>query len=205
MNEIEYFIFLPVKRFIAGTAKTAWYLLPLILLFAVAEIILILFFGIVDAGIVFGKISDLLLNIFVALLSILTCWCHHVLLARRGNSITRFLCSFAIIMACLMLICETYTLFTDEILLEKQRQTPLIVSTILFAATLFNIPNMAAAPLKQRILIPLFAFCVLATCLITIMPPICLIFKIIILCMGIPLLRKLQHIAPLIISMPPKD
>ncbi len=205
MNEIEYFIFLPVKRFIAGAAKTAWYLLPFILLFAVAEIILILFFGIVDAGIVFGKASDLLLNIFLALLSVLTCWCHHVLLARRGAGATRFLCAFAIVMACLMLICDTYTLFTDEILLAKQRQTPLIISTILLAATLINIPNMAAAPLKQRIFVPLFAFCVFAACLTTVAPPICLIFKVILLSIGIPLLRKLQQIAPLIISMPPKE
>lgn len=205
MSEIEYFIFLPVKKFIAGTAKTARYLLPLILLFAIAELILIIFFGMVGAGIVFGKASDLLLNIFIALLSILGCWCHQVLLAGRGTGFTRFLCVFAIIMACLMLLCESYTLFTDKLLLVKQMQTPIIVSTILFATTLINIPNMAAAPLRLRILIPLFTFGVSAACVTTVIPPICLIFKIIILCIGIPLLRQLQHIAPLIISMPPRE
>lgn len=195
MNEIEYFIFLPVKRFIAGTAKTARYLLPLILLFAVTELLLIMFFGIIETGIIFGKVSDLLLNIFVALLSILTCWCHHVLLARRGNSITRFLCSFAIIMACLMLICDTYTLFTDEICWQSKGKRHLSFLQFYLPLRCSIYPTWQRLPQTAHFDSVVFLLR-LAACVTTVIPPICLIFKIIILCIGIPLLRKLQHITP---------
>ena len=203
MNEIEYFIFIPVKNFIAGAAKVARYLMWLALLTALAEPVVLLTMGPMACEI-FGKASDQLLYGTLILISVLSCWGQHVLLSMRGSGITRFLTLFAVIMSVILLVCTVYTLFTQELLLIRQHQTPAIIATILFLSSLLNLPYMAAAPRKLRILVPAFLFFLLACVVTTVVPPLCLICKIITTCMGIPLLRRLQHVAPLIISMPPR-
>lgn len=204
MNEPEYFIFIPVKRLIANLAKIERYLLVIILLAAVIE------FGIIytlarPEGLLFGMVSDQLLSILTALLSVIGLWCHHTLLGGRGMGFTRFLCAFATVMGAISFICSIYTICTGEPLLVKQAQAPIFIATVLFLATLLNIPNMAAAPRKYKILIPLFLFALMVALSITVLPELCLLFKLVLVCTGIPLLRSLEKIAPLIISMPEQN
>ncbi len=204
MNEIEYFIFIPVKQFIAGVAKAARCLLWLVLLTAIAEPIALLKLGATACEVV-GRASDQLLHIVLILISILAYWCHHVLLAKRGAGFTRFLALFSIIMSAILMVCTIYTLFTQELLLIRQHHTPVIIAALLFVSCLINLPNMAAAPRKLRLMVSAFLFFLLATATTTFLPPICIFFKLFTACLGIPLLRRLQHVSPLIISMPPRN
>ncbi|MBE6418783.1 MAG: hypothetical protein E7031_01475 [Akkermansiaceae bacterium] len=203
MNEIEYFIFIPVKRFIATLACVCRYMLLMILITAILEILLLL--SGLTAGLYFGLASDFLLSITIAILSLLTLWSHDVLLARRGNAISRFMCTFAIILSVILSVCSIYTICTHSLLLPKQDELNVIIPTILLVSALFNMPNMAAAPLKLRIMVPVFLLGVLLTAITTVVPIFCLLFKIVMACTGMPLLAKLQHVAPLIVSLPPRD
>ena len=204
MNEIEYFIFVPVKAMVSRLAKLARYMMMAVMITAIAEIVLVLLLGSL-LGVHAGHLSDVLLNIVVVLISIECYWCHNVLLANRGMSVTRFAGVFALIMAGILTACTFYTAFTHELLLIKQGQAPVIITFILFVSSLVNLPFMAAAPLKQRIAIPVFLFLLMA-CIITMpIPLIGFILKIALFCVGAPLLRRLEQVAPLIISMPPRQ
>lgn len=204
MNELEYLIFIPVKRFIANIAKLNRYFLYGILLTALMEPVLLFVFKL-PQGLLLGMVSDQMLNLFVALSSLLAFWCHNTLLAGRGTGFTRFLSGFAIFMSVILVICSIYTICTNELLLTKQSQTPVFVAVILFLSVIINMSNMAAASLKLRITVSVFLFCLMVAVLTTVIPMICLVFKIITACLGIPLLRRLQHVAPLIISMPERN
>ena len=203
MSEIEYYIFIPVKKFIATLAGVCRFLLPVILITAAIEFLLLMCgFGM---GLVFGDISDNLMSLTIALLSIPVLWCHDVLLAKRGTVFTRFMCVFSIILSVLLWICTLYTLCTQTLLLPKQSELTLIIPSIYFLATIFNIQNMAAAPLKLKITVLSFFLLLLATAISLALPPVSLLFKLIITCLGVPLLTKLKQTAPLIISLPPRE
>lgn len=204
MFELDYFIFTPVKRFIATLAKIERYLLIIILLTALAEIGIIVLFGLME-GLLFGMVSDQLLSILTALMSLTVLWGHHTLLANRGLGFTRFLSIFTVIMGGISLACSIYTICTDTPLLVKQAQAPIFLATVYFITSLLNLPNMAAAPTKYKILIPLFFFFLTGAIATVTIPPLCLLFKIPMVCTGIPLLRILEQIAPLIISMPEQN
>lgn len=203
MSEIEYYIFIPVKKFIATLAGVCRFLLPVILITAATEFLLLLC-GI-GVGLIFGDISDNLMSLTIALLSIPILWCHDVLLAKRGTVFTRFMCVFSIILSVLLWICTLYTLCTQTLLLPKQSELTLIIPSIYFLATIFNIQNMAAAPLKLKIMILSFFVLLLATAIFLVIPPVSLLLKLILTCLGLPLLTKLKQTAPLIISLPPRE
>lgn len=201
MNEIEYFIFIPVKKFVSVTAKLLRYLLPAILVCGIAEIAF-LYAG-VKEGLHLGIISDQLLEVFISFLSLLVLWSHHVLLARRGYAITRFLMSFSAVMSGIFMICMVYTLATGELLLVKQHQTPIFVACIIMLAVLFNLNNMAAATRGFRIGLVVCVVALLGAIITAgVLLPISIIFKIIMAIPAYLFLKKLEMVAPRIISMP---
>lgn len=204
MFELDYFIFTPVKRFIATLAKIERYLLVIILLTSIAEVGLFILFERIE-GLLFGMVSDQLLSILAAMLSLTALWSHHTLLAGRGLGFTRFLCTFTVVMGAISLTCSVYTISTGNLLLPKQAHAPIFIATVLFFSSLLNLPNMATAPIKYKILIPLFFLSVACALVTSILPPLCLLFKILMLCTGMPMLRILEQKAPLIISMPEQN
>ena len=62
MNEIEYFIFVPVKAMVSRLAKLARYMMMAVMITAIAEIVLVLLLGSL-LGVHAGHLSDVLLNI----------------------------------------------------------------------------------------------------------------------------------------------
>ena len=201
MNEIEYFIFIPVKKFVSVTAKLLRYLVPAILLCGIAEIALL--YGGFKEGMHLGIISDQLLEVFISFLSLIALWCHHVLLARRGYAITRFLMSFSAVMSGIFMICMVYTLATGEFLLVKQHQTPILVACIIMMAVLCNLNNMAAASRMFRFGLVVFVVALLGAGITAgVLIPISLLFKIVMAVPAYIFLKKLEQVAPRIISMP---
>lgn len=204
MFELDYFIFAPVKRFVATLAKIERYLLVIILLTALAEIGIIVLFARME-GLLFGMVSDQLLGILIALMSLTVLWGHHTLLAGRGLGFTRFLSTFTVIVGGISLACSIYTICTGTPLLVKQAQAPIFIAVVFFITSLLNLPNMAAARTKYKILITLFFFSLIGAFATAMMPLLCILFKILMVCTGIPMLRILEQIAPLIISMPEQN
>lgn len=135
-------------------------------------------------------------------------WCHETLLAHRGSGVTRFIGWFAAILSLEALACCAYSLVCHAPLLVRQAELPLWASALLLSNIFFNLPNMAAAPLKWRVLLvlyplpDLFLWAVsgsLRASLLLGMP-----LRIAGIVAGALLFFRLSRLAPLIISMPPK-
>lgn len=204
MNQLEYFIFLPVKRFIAITAKIARLILPLIILLGILEPVLLL--SGYKAWHTCGAVSDELLSIFIGILGIPFLWCHHVLLGKRGMEVTRFLAAFNAIMGFVFLVCSLYTAICGSPLLAGQHIIPIMSASLFAIIYLFNLHCLAAASLKLKLTITLMLLTLGAAILTAgILPLISLIFKILMAIPAYVLLKKLEVTAPAIISMPPLD
>lgn len=202
MDEFEYFIFIPVKRFIAILTRICRWLLTLSLCTGLAGVAL-LFVGILGFGLFALHLSDLIFEILLILMSVLLLWCHNVLLAARGHHLTRFLAAFTVIMAVIYAACIVYSTITGERLLLKQDILSTILPLFMLICVLTNLNFMAAAPKKIRISLTVFTtglFCAGIT--LAVLPLHCLIFKIIAFFCGFRLLCMLENIAPRIISMP---
>lgn len=205
MEEFEYLIFIPVKRFIACVARISRYLLTASLVLGLLAIALYII-GFFYIGIISELLSDLMFDILFVLLSILTPWCHNVLLACRGHHLTRMLASFTTIMGGIYLTCVVFTLFTGERLLIKQDLSPLFISLFIITCVLTNLNHMAAAPLKLRTRLSLFCLSLLGVGLtLGILPLVSLVFKAACFFLGYKLLYQLEKVAPRIISMPDRQ
>lgn len=204
MNELEYLIFLPIKRLVSGIARLAFYTLLVLGITSACELILLLTSG--SLFFLFSYLSHMLMLSELLLLSLLAPWCHNVLLAKRGMSVTRCISVFCTVMGLIMLVCEGYTLVTGHVLLVKQAQTPFFICTALLLCIMFNLGNMAVAPLKWRISIPCFLLALLCAVISSeAVVDVCILFKFATVFLGAGHLRRLALIAPAIISMPQKD
>lgn len=202
MDEFEYLIFLPVRRFITILTRICRWLLTLSLCTGLVGVAL-LFIGIIGFGFFALHLSDLLFEILLILMSILLLWCHNVLLAARGHHLTRFLAGFTTIMAAIYTACIVYSTITGERLLLKQDILSTILPLFILICVLTNLNFMAAASRRLRTSLCIFAmglFCAGLT--LAVLPLHCLIFKMIAFFCGYRLLCKLENIAPRIISMP---
>lgn len=147
-------------------------------------------------------------GIFLACL--LAIWSHDVLLAHRGNTFTRMAAWLTGFLSLLWLASDIYTPLAGQPLLARQGELPLWTMGLLLANILFNLPNMAAAPLLWRLLLLLFP----AAHLLAPLPALCLgnqagLFASIGCSLAADLaaaalLLKLSRLAPLIVSMPPR-
>ena len=205
MEEFEYFIFIPVKRFIACIARISRYLLASSLVAGLLAIALYII-GFLPLGIFSAVLSDLMYDVLFILLSILTPWCHNVLVAGRGHHLTRFLSGFTTIMGGIYLVCIIYSLIVGEKLLIKQDICPTLISLFILICTLTNLNNLAAASFKLRTRLTCFCLCLLgAGITLGVLPLICLVFKIACYFLGYKLLYTLEQVAPRIISMPERQ
>lgn len=204
MESIEYHILPVVRLWIARLSTATRYTLVACAVLALLEPLLLIA-HLPLPGIACGLLSTVSLYTGIALLVILAAWSHTVLLAERGNIITRWLAWVGALLAPLAPICWIYTLFSGKLLLYRQGELPFILTTLLFLTALINLPRMAAAPwpLQLRlILLPLFLLLVL----------FCDIPGLVLACAGLKLLTalvasnplcQLAAAAPRIISLPP--
>lgn len=146
-------------------------------------------------------------GILLATLSAL--WCHEVLLARRGSAFTRMAGIFTAFLSLLWLASTLYSTLTGALLFIRQQELPIWIMTLLLASILFNLPNMAAAPLRWRILLLLYPLThLLASILGSVRTlPSLLAGDTLSTLSGLAaalLLLKLSRLAPRIVSMPKK-
>ncbi len=202
----DLFIYPAVKRAVAwlsGLAATFALAAAALSLLALACFCL----GATQAGAYAAGMSQFISRLVVVVVSLLTPWCHNVLLAGRGGDITRWLAGFGVYLGLLVLVCSAYTAFSFELLLPRQDDVALMLLTLLLAITLFNLPRMAAASPWLRagiVLTPLLLLLVELTDLPLLLLPNALL-KLLAAALLFPLLRRLRAFAPRIIGMPGRN
>lgn len=203
MSEIEYPILPPVKRSIAKLATICRYLLVACVLCGVAEPLILITLQ-HPIFVLFGNVSDHLMQLFLAFLTLLALWCHHVLLAARGTRFTAMLNLFCCILGGILITCLVYEVITGgEHLLQHQHDAPLYISLLLLICYCGNWHNMAAYKGRDKAAILLFFLSLLIVSVtMDFIPLIALVAKAIACAIGFNLLRKLEQAAPRIISMP---
>lgn len=203
MSEIEYPILPVVKRSIAKLATICRYLLVAGLVCAVAEPLIFITLQ-HPICILFGTVSDHLMQLLLALLTLPALWCHYVLLAARGTRITAMLCLFCCILGGILITCLAYEVATGgQHLLQHQHDAPLYISILLLICYCSNWHNMAAYKSSAKAVLLLFFFSLLlAAATMDFVPLFALAAKAIACAIGFFFLRKLEQTAPRIISMP---
>lgn len=200
---IEYHVLPVVRQVVARLAAAARYTLVACALLALAEPLFLLLMWPL-AGIACGMVSALLLQLAVALLVLLAMWCHAVLLAGQGISMTRWLLRVCAVLVPVAPVGWVYTLLTGKLLLYRQAELPLILCVVLLMAGLLNIPRMAAARwlLQLRVvLLPLLLLLALCCDVPGLVLP-CIVFKLLATWAALAPLKQLQTVSPRIISMP---
>ena len=206
MLQIEYHLLPAVKRSVAVLGNLTRYSLAACAGLAVAELVL-LPLRLPLTGIFCGMVSSFLQGWSLMLLALLAAWCHSVLLAGQGSSITRWLLRLGALLAPLMPLCWIYTLATGRLLLYRQTELPLILGVFLVMAAIVNIPRMAAAPWQLQLRVVALPLLLLAA-------QICDAPGLLLPCAGLKILaawaaaaplRLLSSTAPRIISMPETD
>lgn len=202
MNE-DWYIYPLVKQIVSKLSTLCGNLIIACAVSAVAELLLYVV-GAMETGIICGLISGFLFTLVLCICTLLAFWCHHVLLAGRGASITRWLCLAACIMCGIMLTCEVYSILFHEPLLIRQQESPFIIWAMLIFAFLINFNNMAALALTKRYQLLLFLLLILFIPL-TAIPELLLInmaVKVLMIFVGGSAFRKLGLLAPQIVAMP---
>lgn len=200
---IEYHILPVVRQGVAWLAAAARYGLVACAALAVAEPLLYLLQWPL-CGIVCGMASAFLMLLALALVLVLACWAHTVLLAGQGTFVSRWLLRVCALLAPVAPVCWGYSLVTGKVLLYRQSELPLLLCVVLLLAGLFNIPRMAAArwTLQLRVVVlPLVLLAVLCCDMPGLLLP-CAVLKILAAWAAVGPLRMLQAVAPRIISMP---
>ncbi len=205
MESIEYHILPVVRLWIARLSTATRHTLVACAVFALLEPLLLIA-HLPLPGIACGLLSTVFLYTGISLLVILAAWSHTVLLAERGNVITRWLAWVGAILAPLAPAGWIYTFFSGKLLLYRQGELPFILTTLLFLTALINLPRMAAAPWQLQVKLVLLPLLLLLV----------LFFDIpglVLACAGLKLLtaftarnplRQLAAAAPRIISLPPR-
>lgn len=199
----DWYIYPLVKQIVSKLSTLCGNLIIACAVSAVAELLLYVV-GAMEAGIFCGVISGFLFTLVLSISTVLAFWCHHVLLAGRGATITRWLCLAACIMCGIMLTCEVYSILFHEPLLVRQQESPFIIWAMLILAFLINFNNMAALALSKRCVLLLFLLLLLIIPL-TAIPELLLInmaSKVLLIFVACPAFRKLSRLAPQIVAMP---
>lgn len=205
LNELgwrdEYLIYPAVKSAVAVLARLTAYLYVAAALFWGAGLALLCCArtGSEDAFIMVSGVSELAAALAVPCLYLLALWCHHVLLAGRGMTASRWLLFFLLFFAFLHSVCVGYELLTGgALLLVNQFLLPPVLYTVLTCAFVFNWLRMSALPLRYRLLLLCFFLTLLGQYILqgsflTLLLP----------CFAWEPLRLLARYAPQIASLPP--
>ncbi len=199
----DWYIYPLVKQIVSKLSTLCSNLVIACAVAAVAEMLLYVI-GAIEPGIFCGIISGFLFTLVLCITTLLAFWSHHVLLAGRGASVTRWLSLAACIMCGIMLTCDVYSLLFHEPLLARQQESPFIIWAMLIFAFCINFNNMVALSLKKRCLLLLFLLLILIIPL-TAGPELLLInlgAKVLLIFTACPSFRALSHLAPQIVAMP---
>ncbi len=199
----DWYIYPLVKQLVSKLSTICGNLIIACAVAAVAEV-LFYFIGSIEAGIFCGLSSGLLFTLVLCLTTLLIFWSHHVLLAARGSSVTRWMCLAACIMCGIMLTCEVYSILYHEPLLIRQQESPFIIWAMLLFAFCINFNNMAAVSLKKRFLLLLFLLLILIIPL-TAGPELLhinIVAKVLLIFAACPLFRALSRLVPQVVAMP---
>lgn len=205
LNDIEwrdeYLIYPAVKRAVALMARMTAYL------YVAAALLWVSGLGLLctvpaDGAAAFvatACLAEFLAALAVPCLYLLALWCHHVLLAERGVTVTRWLLLFALFFACLHPVCVGYEMLAGASLLVNQFLLPPVLYTVLPCIFLCNWFRMAALPLRFRLLLLLFFLCLLGQYILQ-----GSFLMLLLPCFAWVPLRLLAHYAPRIVSLPPR-
>lgn len=206
METIEYHILPVVRQWVARLSTATRHTLVACAVLGLLEPLLLMA-HLPLPGIACGLLSTVFLHAGICLLVILAAWSHTVLLAGRGNIITRWLVWVGALLAPLAPVSWIYTLFSGKLLLYRQAELSLILATLLFLTALTNLPRMAAAPWRLQlrlILLPILLLLVLSADIPGLVPA-CAGLKLLAALAASGPLRQLAAAAPRIISLPPRD
>lgn len=213
MNALEvYFqgnwlIFPAVKRVVAVLARAAaWGYVLMAVLWLAGLVPVFIWNGetMPVAATAFLMLSAALRAVLAALLLPvlygLALWVHHVLLAGRGLSATRWVLFILFIFACLHPLCVGYTGLTGKLLFANQALLPIVLDTSLAAAVSLNWFCMASLPLRRRLLLLLFVWLLVVQAVLAVP-----VLQLLLPCAGFLPLRGLARLAPLVVSLPPRE
>lgn len=108
-----------------------------------------------SAAVLCGAAASILLLAAATCLGPLAAWCHLVLVAGRGSAFTRLLTQIGAFLSLLVPVCMAYAFITGEPLLARQAEIPLYICLIILASVLINLPNVKAASVRLRVVMPL--------------------------------------------------
>lgn len=213
----ECLIFPAVKRAVSVLAKlTAWGFVAVATLWLLGFILLVgvLILGSVSeitadtslwmtrmelATLICEAGCEFLSALLLPCLYLLALWCHQVLVAGRGNVVTRLLLLFLLFFAFLHPVCTGWLFLSGTPLLVNQFLLPAVLYTVLLCVFVVNWFRIEALPLKFRLLLLLFIVSLLGC---YILPGSVLV--LLLPCFSFVLLRRLASLAPLVASLPPK-
>lgn len=147
-----------------------------------------------------GAGREFLLALLLPCLYLLALWCHQVLLAGRGITVTRWLLLCMLFFAFLHPVCMGWEALCGKPLLVNQFILPAVLYTVMpcvFAANWFR---MAALPLRYRLLLLFFLLSLVGNYIL-----MGSFFVLLLPCFSFVPLRLLATYAPLIVSLPPKE
>lgn len=201
----EMLIYPAVKRAVSVLAQvTLWGYVAVFLLAPPLSLILLSFAPSCDCLPFFGALEHFVDALLLLCLYLLALWCHQVLLACRGNGVTRWMLLLLAAIAGLHTVCEGGTALTGRYLLANQDFLPAALNTALVACVSLCWGRMASASLRLRVRLLLFAGALLGRYIFGLSPFVPL-FDVLLVWAAWRPLRLLAHYAPLIVSLPPVD
>lgn len=113
------------------------------------------FVGFPGASVIIGYASDAMSLLLLGLLGMLCPWCHEVLTARRGSVATRYLSLLLGVFGWWLFLDTLFGSIARISLLTHREFITLSLPLGLLFTLIVNINNIAAAPLRMRISLPL--------------------------------------------------
>lgn len=203
----EWLIFPAVKHAVAGLARAAaWGYVLVAVLWLMGLVPVLVWNGEIMpvAASAFLVLSMALRAVLTALLLLalygLALWCHHVLLAGRGLAATRWVLLILLVFAVLHPVCVSYTCLSGKLLFANQALVSVVLYTGLAAAVSLNWFCMAALPLHLRLALLLFVWLLVVQTALSVP-----VLQLLLPCAGFLPLRGLAHLAPLVVSLPPRE
>lgn len=203
----DWLIFPAVKRAIAGLARAAaWGYVLMAVLWLAGLVPLLVWSGesLPVAAVAFLVLSAVVRAVLAALLLlalyVLALWCHHVLLAGRGLAATRWILLILLVFACLHPLCVGYTCLSGKLLFANQALLPVVLYTSLATAVSLNWFCLAALPLRLRLLLLSFVWLLVVQYVLAVP-----VLQLLLPCTGFLPLRGLARMAPLVVSLPPRE
>ena len=203
----EWLIFPAVKRAVAGLARAAaWGYVFVAVLWLLGLVPVLVWQGealppAASAMLVLSvALREVLAALLLLALYVLALWSHHVLLAGRGLAATRWVLLLLLPPGVLHLLCEVCFGLSGVQLIANQALLPVVLYTSLATAVSLNWFCMAALPLRLCCALQFFVWLLVVQYVLAV-PVLLLLLP----CAGFLPLRGLARLAPLVVSLPPRE